>query len=383
MTIEKKLKAEAERLGFFISGITTPDPPASFPQYLNWLEKGRHANMDYLATQRALAARADPRALLAECRSILVLGLPYANPILPPVIGNQTNSIPTGRIAAYAWGKDYHDIITPRLERLANWLQDQLGLNRFPWKSYTDTGPILEHDLAMRAGLGWIGRSTNLIHPEIGSHFFLAEILLPVDLEPDNPFDKDYCGSCQRCVQACPTGCILSDRTIDAARCISYLTIENRASIPVDLRPRLENRVFGCDVCQTVCPWNSKSNGVVVDPIFGPETINSGIDLFSVFDLSPQDFNKRFRGRAIKRAKRRGILRNCAVALGNAPHPASIPLLGKVIKSEFEPLVRAHAAWALGNIKDQKAAAALTLVQHTEKDPGVLAEIRNALDILA
>jgi epoxyqueuosine reductase len=380
MTIEQKLKAEAERLGFFISGITTPDPPASFPVYSSWVELGHHAEMEYLATQRALSARADPLYLLPECQSILVLGMPYAHPLSSPSSGDQSDSPITGKIAAYAWGKDYHDIITPRCEALVSWLQGQLGMEDFPWKGYTDTGPLLERDLAMRAGLGWIGRNSNLIHPKIGSHFFLAEILLPVKLKPDQPFLKDQCGSCQRCIQACPTGCILPNRTIDASRCISYLTIENKTDIPANLRPQLGNRVFGCDVCQSVCPWNRKSTRSVIDPAFHPGNINPYLDLHTVFDLSPQEFNQHYRGTPLKRSKRRGILRNCAVVLGNTSNTASIPVLEKVILSEFEPLVRGHAAWALGNFQDIKALGALKSAQKSEKDPHVLFEINNALE---
>ena len=383
MTIERKLKAEAERLGFFVSGITTPDPPASFPHYKNWVDHGLYAGMEYLATQRALSARSDPLKLLSECRSILVLGMPYAHPVNPTSSHDQSSSTLIGKVAAYAWGQDYHEIIAPRLETLAQWLQEQLGIEDFPWKSYTDTGPLLEHDLAMRAGLGWIGRNTQLIHPKFGSHFFLAEILLPITLEPDEPFNNDYCGNCQRCIQACPTGCILPDRTIDASRCISYLTIENKSDIPVDLRPQLENKVFGCDDCQSVCPWNGKSTGIVVDPAFCPVTISPHLDLYTVLDLSPQEFNTQYRGSPLKRAKRRGLLRNCAVALGNNPHMASLPVLEKVITSEFEPLVRGHAAWALGNIQDQEAVRVLKSAHQSEKDPAVLNEIEAAMNLLS
>jgi epoxyqueuosine reductase len=383
MTIEHLIKAEAERLGFTISGITTPDPPVSFPRYKSWIESGHHAGMDYLATPRASTARANPRTLLSECQSILVLGIPYARPPVDAGFPEGHSPFPlTGKIAAYAWGEDYHNIITPRLEKLAKWLQNQLDMKEFSWKGYTDTGPILEHDLAMRAGLGWIGRNTNMIHPRKGSYFFLAELLLPVTLQPDEPFEQDRCGSCQRCIQACPTGCILPDRTIDAARCISYLTIENKADIPVNLRPGLGNMVFGCDICQSVCPWNNKSTRAKIDPIFHPDPIHPGLDLHTVFDLSPQEFNTQYSGSPLKRAKRRGILRNCAVVLGNFPHSTHIPVLKKVLTTEFEPLVRGHAAWALGNIRDQKAVEALKEALQTENDLPVLTEIRNALNQL-
>ncbi len=248
-----------------------------------------------------------------------------------------------------------------------------------PNRWYTDTGPILERDLAQRAGLGWIGKNTCLINPAQGSFFLLAELFLGIDLEPDPPFTADRCGSCTLCLEACPTSCILPDRTIDASQCISYLTIELKGEIPLELRPQIDNWIFGCDICQQVCPWNQRfadthrEKGLPGNAQFGyPELIDQ-------LSLSPQEFNHKFKGSPIKRAKRRGYLRNVAVVLGNLKHTIAVPSLIKSLKDETEPLVRGHAAWALGQIGDDLAREALREAAVDEKDPYVLREIHAAL----
>ena len=219
-----------------------------------WLKAGRHGEMSYLSTERSLVRRADPLQILPECQSILVLGM--SHPVSDPPAGRENdNHYLQGRIAAYAWGDDYHEVIPERLKELVAFIEDRLGRS-IPNRWYTDTGPIMEHDLAQRAGLGWIGKNTCLINPLQGSYFLLAVILLGIYLEPDPHFMPDHCGTCQRCLDACPTSCILPDRTIDARRCISYLTIELKGPIPIDLRAQTGNWVFGCDICQQVCPWN-------------------------------------------------------------------------------------------------------------------------------
>jgi epoxyqueuosine reductase len=221
---------------------------------------------------------------------------------------------------------------------LTAFLESQTG-RPIPHRWYTDTGPLLERDLAQRAGLGWIGKNTCLIAPGLGSYFLLAEILLGIDLEPDLPHLADRCGTCTRCISACPTGCILPERIIDARRCISYLTIELKGAIPHDLRHLLGEWVFGCDVCQQVCPWNQ----------FTPQTQSGGgVRLVDDLTLSPAEFNHRFRGTPVMRAKRGGYLRNIAVAMGNAHNHTAIPALVQALLHDPEPLVRAHAAWALG-----------------------------------
>lgn len=338
------IKEVARQLGFPLAGITTPEPPAHFDVYQRWLEAGNHEQMTYLADERALERRADPRRILPECRSILVLGIPYHNPALAQPEPGATNY---GRIAAYAWGDDYHLVLPPRLEAIVRFIEEQVG-HPVPNRWYTDTGPLLERDLAQRAGLGWIGKNTCLISPRNGSYFLLAEILLGLDLSPDPPFTSDQCGSCTRCVEACPTHCIQPSRTLDARRCISYLTIENKAEIPLELRPLIGNWVFGCDICQVVCPWNIRFAHQHGDPAFAPR---EGIPLpilAQELALTPEQFNLKFKNSPLKRAKRRGYLRNIAIAAGNARDVDSLPALENAQLEET--LIREHAKWALEQI---------------------------------
>jgi epoxyqueuosine reductase len=291
----------------------------------------------------------------------------------PPVRDGEEMGV--GRLAGYTWGEDYHDVLAERLQALATFLEAQVGY-AIPSRWYTDTGPLLERELAQRAGLGWIGKNTCLIHPRIGSYFVLAELLLGVELEIDPPFTADRCGRCTRCIEACPTGCILPDRTLDARRCISYLTIEQKGPIPRELRPLLGNRVFGCDVCQQVCPWNPP--GAVDEAVDGlAEALFPS--LIAEITLTSKDFNCKYRHHSVRRAKRRGYLRNVAVALGNCHQASSVPFLTQALMADPEPLVRGHAAWALGQNGTQAARKALAEAAITETDAFVGAEIQGGL----
>ena len=345
MGTAQAVKNKAHQLGFTLVGITSPEPPPHVSAYENWLMQGRHASMGYLAQERARKFRGDPRLILPECQSILVLGILYPDPASarPGDVAGLT-----GRVAAYAWGMDYHLILADRLQALVAFIEEMTG-SHLPHRWYTDTGPLLERDLAQRAGLGWIGKNTCLINPKIGSYFLLAEILLGMALEPDNPFPFDRCGSCSRCMAACPTACILPDRTIDARRCIAYLTIENKGEIPVDLRRRMGRWTFGCDICQLVCPWNRFATNEV-DPSLAPRPDLPTPDLLADLGLTAHGFNLKFKDSPVQRARRRGYLRNVAVALGNIGHPAAIPALEEALKDD-EPLVRQHAGWALEQIQ--------------------------------
>jgi epoxyqueuosine reductase len=372
MTLAQALKSEAHWLGFDLVGITTPDPPPHLSVYERWIAAGRHGEMSYLASDRAYRRRADPRAILPDCQSILVLGAYYPENVpLPEIKGESiTGNHTAGKIAAYACGPDYHDLFAPRLQALVTFLESQAGHPiRNRW--YTDTGPLLERDLAQRAGLGWIGKNTCLIAPEMGSYILLAEILLAFNLDPDPAFLADRCGTCTRCLAACPTGCILPDRTIDARRCISYLTIELKSAIPSDLRPLVGEWVFGCDVCQQVCPWNRSK------PILH---IGSIPDLQAELKITPEEFNRRFQGTPLRRAKRRGYLRNVAVALGNSHDSTAIPALVQTLRQDPEPLVRGHAAWALGQIGGRAAQDALQASIQVEADASVRAEIHASIN---
>jgi len=336
--LKQAIKDKAHQLGFSLSGVTTPDSPPHYAAFENWLAQGHHGTMNYLADERSRTRRADPKQILPECKSILVLATAYSSP------SGRGQSDGELRIAAYAQGKDYHEVLPDRMKELVQFIEDQVQgpiKNRY----YTDTGPILERDLAQRAGLGWIGKNSCLINSKQGSYFFISEILLDLDLDPDPPFSTDHCGTCTRCITACPTDCILPNRTLDAARCISYLTIELKDDIPIELRDKIGEWIFGCDICQQVCPWNRFAPQG--DPAF--DANRAPLTPTEELTLTPQAFNQRFKLSPIQRAKRRGYLRNIAVALGNIGNMHHLPVLQNVL-NDPEPMIREHAQWAIDKI---------------------------------
>jgi epoxyqueuosine reductase len=335
-TLTERIKNEARRLGFALAGVTLPESPASYPVFEQWLLHGHHATMRYLQGDGA-ERRKDPHLLLPECESILVLGIPYAAP-----------SQAQAGVASYAWGEDYHLVLPERMKSLVEFIETEAG-HPVPNRWYTDTGPLLERELGQRAGLGWIGKNSCLINPRAGSTFFLAEILLGIKLEPDPAFLTDQCGTCRCCIEACPTQCINENRTLEAGRCISYLTIELKEDIPEELRSLMGGWIFGCDICQQVCPWNRFAQ--TPDPAFEPR---AGIPLpvlHEEISLSPEDFNRKFKDSPVKRAKRRGYLRNVAVALGNTGSLTVLPALEQR-RQDSEPIIRRHAEWAIQRLMD-------------------------------
>ncbi|MBI5051920.1 MAG: tRNA epoxyqueuosine(34) reductase QueG [Chloroflexi bacterium] len=309
-------------------------------EYENWIADDMHGEMHYMATDRARERRANPKLILPECKSIIVVAFPYPN---PSGRTHRENPKGLGRVAAYARGDDYHDIIPPKLAQLIQWLESETG-KKIAHKIYTDTGPILERELAQRAGLGWIGKNTMLINSKAGSFFLLGEVLIDLDLTPDEPFKTDQCGTCSRCIDSCPTEAILENRILDAGKCISYLTIEAKGSIPEELRSNMSDWVFGCDVCQAVCPWNR----------FAPQEIRpegfskpfGSIELLNEISLTPHEF----KNSPIKRSKRRGYLRNVAVALGNCNDPTVTPTLEKRASEESDVVVKESLEWAIKNL---------------------------------
>ena len=375
MNIHKTIQDLLAQSGFLAAGITRSDAPPHFDVYRDWIARGNHAEMAYLANSRALERRAQPDLILPGRGAVIVAALPYSAPQPEP---GQPDASPLGRIASYAWGLDYHDIIPQKLNHLADQLRGLLG-SEVHSRAYTDTGPIMERDFAQRAGLGWIGKNTCLIVPGIGSFVLLGELFVEADLEPDLPFSADRCGSCRRCIEACPTDCIAEDRTLDARRCISYLTIENKNAIPMDLREPIQDWVFGCDVCQQVCPWNIRFAHGVSDPALAQLPEIQSPDLLTELAMTPQDFNRKFKFSPVLRAKRRGYLRNVAVALGNSATSDAVPALILCLDSEPEAMVRAHAAWALGRLAGPHARAALEKALSRESNPDVLNEIQSAL----
>jgi epoxyqueuosine reductase len=388
-------------LGFELVGVTGPEPPDHLEVYDRWLAQGRHGQMGYLATHRAVERRGDPRRILPECRSIVVVG---ANCLPQRVMGGEqpgrpqdsgpgeaargsafTNGTRTTaggaaspRVAAYAVGQDYHDLLPQRLGELVRSLESQVG-RPIAHRIYSDTGPLLERELAQRAGLGWIGKNTCLIHPRLGSHFLLAEVLLDLELVPDAPLSTDHCGSCTRCLEACPTGCILPDRTLQADRCISYLTIELRGEIPRDLRPQVGDWLFGCDICQQVCPWNLRFAAPTLDPAFQPRPWLRQAGLDDWLELGPETYREQLRGSPLKRPRQAGLLRNATVVAGNRSDPSLVPALRSLLQEAADPLVRAHAAWALGRIRGAAAQEALRSAAEIEPDPRARQEIARGL----
>ena len=358
---EVHIAGEARILGFPLAGFARVEalPRGEFLD--GWLADGRAGDMRYLERRRA--ERVDPRQAWPWARSIVSLAFPYQPP--PPPSSDWRDEL-RGRIAAYALGSDYHDRLDHRLSCLVERLHARWP--RAAFRRYVDTGPLLEREWALRGSIGWIGRNTLVLHRHAGSYFFLAEILTDLDLGPA-PLPGDHCGTCTRCLTGCPTGA-LTDYAMDPRRCISYLTIEHRSAIPPSLRPALENWVFGCDVCQEVCPWNRDARG--------PADEGLTPYLPDLLALDPGAFRRRFGDTAVSRARRRGLLRNAAVALGNSGNPSAVPSLVAAL-ADPEPLVRGHAAWALGRIGDHAARDGLDRARRAEPRPDVLAEIETAL----
>jgi len=365
ISLTRFTKEEALRLGFAFAGVTTPDPPPHLEVYRRWIADGRQGEMAYLARPSAVERREDPRRILPECRSILVLAWPY----LPPAETKKA-----ARVAAYAQGRDYHDVLVEKLRKLMASLEARTG-GSFPFRLYTDTGPLLERELAQRAGLGWIGKNTCLINPRYGSYFLLAEALLGLPLVPDAPFAADRCGSCTRCLEACPTDCILPDRTLDAQRCISYLTIELKGTMPAELRPAVGKWLFGCDICQEVCPWNVRFAGAPSGGDIGEEDATAEEVLMADAEM----IRRLTQGTALRRAGRRGLLRNAAVVAGNTRAVDLVPALVARLQADDDPIVRSHAAWALGRIGGPAAMDALKASLRSEADGAVRAEIERSL----
>lgn len=361
-TLTQKVKERAKELGFPLVGVTSPDPPPHLDFFQNWLQAGYQASMEWLGTERSLKKRSDPRAILPECQSILVLGSPYPSP---------HGNLGGGNIASYALNQDYHIVLVKRLQALMADIEEWVEAP-VPNRLYTDTGPILEKEFAMRAGLGWIGKNTTLINKEHGSYFFLAEILLGLELIPDPPILDNFCGTCTRCLDTCPTGALREPFTLDANRCISYLTIEHKGEIPEKMRGRMGDWIFGCDICQIVCPWNKpgqEASGILEE--FQPREELLHVDLAQEMGLTQEDFSARFKGSPIKRAKRRGYLRNVAIALGNRGEEDALPVL-EIALHDNEPLIRSHTAWAAEKIGGERTSKIIGKSLENETDPGVI-----------
>ena len=360
--------------GFHIARVTTAEPFAGLEPMLNErIAAGHLDGLDWFTPERAHVASA-PQRLLPWARSLLVLGVSYYAEA-PPM---PDDGVPRGRVARYAWGSDYHDLLRAMMQGL---IADIERLVRRPLQAGTlvDTARIVDRAAAARAGLGWYGKNTCIITTrDVGSYLFLAEVPLDLDLEPDAPLRKS-CGACSACMTACPTHAIPAAYVLDTPRCISYLTIEHRGALPMELRPEIGNWVFGCDICQEVCPPNRH-----VLPLAPPALQPRGVEdaypaLIPLLAMTVEEYRDRFRGRAVKRAKREGLARNAAVALGNSGDRAAVPPLIEALRHHDAPLVRSHAAWALGRLGGRAARAALDHCRTTEPDAVVVEEIVGAL----
>jgi epoxyqueuosine reductase len=365
--LRDQINAKATALGFDLVAITSAAPLAHGGRLRAWVTQGFAGEMGYMS--RDVDRRIDPSRVLPEVRSIIVLGMNYyTSPAMSMASPGR------GWISRYAWGRDYHLVLRDKLEALVAFIRCVEGADvRARW--YVDTGPILERELAWRAGLGWPGKNTNLIHRRMGSWLFLSAILLDREVVYDAPATA-HCGTCTRCLVACPTGALVAPGVLDARRCISYLTIELRGAIPRPLRPLVGTHIFGCDICQAVCPWNRRPP-VSSEAAFLPRAGFAAPELIPLLSLSEGEFRHRFHDSPVLRAKRRGMLRNVAVALGNLRDPRALPALAAALH-DTEPLVRGHAAWALGRIGGGAVRPILQAAFGTECDTDVREEITAA-----
>jgi epoxyqueuosine reductase len=351
--------ALARELGFDLCRFAKAETPEHAGEFRNWLDRGDAGEMNYLA--RNSERRCDPRQILPDAKAVIVLALNYfqgkesaaagvsrATPAVK-IAADTAATTATGRIARYAWGDDYHRLMEKKLAVIDQFLRECGGRQ----KCYVDTGPMLERDYGATAGIGWHGKSTMLLNREFGTWFFLSEILTTLEFAPDTA-QKNYCGRCTRCIDACPTGAITAPHQVDARRCISYLTIELKGSIPTELRPLIGDRIYGCDDCLDACPWNRFAK-VSRETAFGLRPDVAAMKLRDYLNLDDDKFRRLFRNSPIKRTKRRGLLRNVCVALGNVGTADDLPALEKAM-ADSEPLIAEHAQWAIGEIRRRAVA---------------------------
>lgn len=362
------VKDEALRLGFDLVGIAPAVTPLGLSDFHEWLRQGYDGEMTYLA--RREEAYGHPRNVLSSVQSVIMLGVNYRTAEPAP------HGPLAGRVSRYAWNNgDYHALLRERLTQLAEFLHEQRPGCRT--RSVVDTAPILERDFARAAGLGWFGKNTMLINKRQGSWLFLAGLLVDVDLEPDLPHETSHCGTCTRCLDACPTDAFPEPYVLDARKCIAYLTIELKGPIPTELRGGMGEWLFGCDICQDVCPWNKKSPAKN-DSAFRPRPDLNPADLIALLELDDESFARKFGPTALARPGRAGLLRNAAIVLGNQRDARAVPALCGVL-SDPEPLLRGAAAWALGVISNEEAVVALKRRLCVEDNATVRCEIEQAL----
>jgi epoxyqueuosine reductase len=365
---------QARALGFHRAGVAAVEPARRYRAFEDWLDSGMHGEMAYLATPEHRVARADVRMLLASARSVVAVALAYDAGVVPV-----ERLIGRGTVARYARGRDYHALMKTRLKDLAVAVAELVG-RPVASRPCVDTAPVLERELAERAGIGFVGKNNLLIAPGVGSYLLLGELLLDVELEPSAAQDGGArCGSCTRCLDACPTGAFDGAHMLDARRCISYLTIEHRGWIPRELRAPIGTRIFGCDVCQEVCPFNAAAPARTAGDAElheYAEMRRTAPELVAILGMGRAKW-RRFVGRTpLRRAGRDGLLRNACVALGNAGDAEAIPALARTLREDASPMVRGHAAWALGRLGAREV---LEAAREVEADAAVRAEIEAAV----
>ena len=379
-SLTQSLKSTAKELGFELAAACPAVDASGYSNFVRWLESGFAGEMSYLESRRE--AYRHPNSVMDGCQSILMLASSYFDgdqrTVYPP---GELAAIPVsagqGRVARYCWGpQDYHDTLHGRLKKLKQAAESQAPGIRA--RGVVDTAPLLEREFAQLAGLGWVGKNTLLLNRRLGSWFFLAALLINVELDYDTPMAQDHCGTCDACIQACPTQAFVQPRVLDASRCISYLTIEHRSQIPVSLRNDMGDWLFGCDVCQDVCPWNNKAETAATDALLADEAQPESMDLRQLFELDDIQFRQRFRKTPLWRIRRRGLLRNAAIVLGNQRDSANIPALRQGLRDP-EPLVREACAWALGQFQCAETQELLREQLSIESEQSVREEILGLL----
>jgi epoxyqueuosine reductase len=372
--LTRLVREQALSLGFTGVGVAPVGRSVHADFFEEWLARGRHGEMAYMA--RDPSRRTDPRQVLPSARSILCVSLDY-HPWSgePPVDPGKERAL-LDHVSVYARNQDYHDIMGPRLRRLLEFARNESG-GEVDGRAYVDTGPLLERELAAAAGLGWVGKNTQLLSRR-GSWFFLGEILLEAELIPDSPV-TDHCGSCTACIDACPTDALAPGYLLDSRRCISYLNIELRGAIPQEQRAELGQHLFGCDICQDVCPWNRKAPPAP-NADFAPRDALRSMSLADLLRMPAEEFSRAFHGSPMRRARRRGLARNAAVLLGNQEDRDAVAPLARAVREDAEPLVRGHAAWALGRLGGRAARMELERVHTGDPDSEVRREASRALE---
>ncbi len=357
MTATERLKAKARELGFDLVGVAPAVTPEGVTRLRSWLERGFAGEMAYM--HRQAAARDHPRHVLDGVRSIVVAAMNYRT------VDPQPAGPLDGRISRYAWGDDYHAVMKQRLRRLADFVHD--GSPGCRTRVVVDTAPLLERDFARLAGIGWIGKNTMLINKRLGSWIFLGALLTDIELDYDQPHAADHCGTCTRCLDACPTGAFVGPHQLDSRRCISYLTIELRGSVPADLRSGVGQWLFGCDVCQDVCPWNRKAPESL-DTAYQPRSLGGVVDARTIAVMSDDELNELMRVATLTRAGRDGLRRNAAIVLGNSQSPDALPALQQLVAHGSEVVAEA-ARWGIARCSNSDPMAMNTTMAEPANAP--------------